>query len=122
MTDAASLLLSLETDMGREGFEPSTLGLREALPGLGLSRSTWNQTGLSHPGGLGDSADLGGSCCPSVAPAPVCHLSAKRNKQPTPPSSLRRHRGGLEERGREARLPPALHCELLLVDQCVLAG
>src|SRR6266511_4867435 len=52
--------------MGREGFEPSTLGLREVLGvSAGFCRSGIMSFALAVPASV--SAHLGGACCLDVA-------------------------------------------------------
>ena len=54
--------------MGREGFEPLTLGLREGGGSFGRSRLAWENGAFRRLEGLIASAVLGGSCCHRVAP------------------------------------------------------
>jgi hypothetical protein len=53
--------------MGREGFEPSTLGLSDGCGSFGEARFTWRNEGLDHFEGSLVSAILGGLGCPIVA-------------------------------------------------------
>jgi hypothetical protein len=59
--------------MGREGFEPSTLGLRDGRQRFGWVRLPWNHAGLRCAESPGVSVVFGGSG------APVLPLDMSRN-------------------------------------------